>query len=334
MASELNKDISLFYNKIISKIANFINNSNNNQILILKKLKLIDNYIRKILQENNITLDNLLTRDKISSLREQHSLYTDIEEPHHYYTEKDLFESLMKEQIKNNNCISSNHYFVIKLRRKLKEQHEKNKIRELGYLERICSLQNKLSIYENNKCKNKLRDSINKNEKNMDIVDKKKINFLLNLSDNKKPISFSKEKDDEKVYNKLIIKNFNLKSKQINKSLEDNINNKKNKLFLQTFSNLRQEHKQKLFKNIDFSNFDFNNEASKIPNNEKKLFLNKYQIMSLKNPKNKNINISIRHDFNEIKKTVENGKRKMRFLKDCHTPELYKKYKTLFDTDN
>ena len=333
--NDITKDISVIYDRIISKLTNYINNSNNNQKLVLEVLKSIDNFIQTKLPKDNISLNNIIIRDKISSLKEPQILFTDCNEENNYFHEKNLYESIIKEP----EPISSKQYFIIKLKRKIKEQHEQNKIRELGYLERICNLQKRLNILETNNLINKSKDIQNENEVKNDFVNKSKIRILLNSSDKKKPVSFSQEKNKDKKYNKVYSNKENQKIKQISiKIKEDNKLNKSNK-FLHTFSNLRKH--QPMMKEIEISNTEYNNEISKLPNIdddvvEKNLFINKHQLMSLKNSKmkKKNMNIVIRHNYKEIKKTIEKGKRKIKFLHDCRTPEIYKKYISLFESEN
>jgi len=336
MINEITRDISVIYDRIISKLTNYINNPNNNQKLVLEVLKSIDNFIRTKLPKDNITLNNIIIRDKISSIKESQNLFTDYNDENNYFHEKNLYDSIIKEQ----EPISSKQYFIIKLKRKIKEQHEKNKIRELGYLERICNLQKRLNILETNNLINQSKEIANENEdRKYDFLNKSKIRILLNSSDKKKPVSFSQEKNKDKNCTKLYLKNENQKAKQISIKIKENNKLNKSNKFLQTFSDLRKY--QPLMKETEFSNTEYNYEISKLPNKdddvvEKNLFINKHQLMSLKNSKakKKNMNIVIRHNYKEIKKTIENGKRKIRFLKDCRTPEIYQKYISLFETEN
>lgn len=336
MINDITKDISVIYDRIISKLTNYINNPNNNQKLVLEVLKSIDNFIRTKLPKDNITLNNIIIRDKISSIKESQNLFTDYNDENNYFHEKNLYESIIKDQ----EPISSKQYFIIKLKRKIKEQHEKNKIRELGYLERICNLQKRLNILETNNLINQSKEIANENEdRKYDFLNKSKIRILLNSSDKKKPVSFSQEKNKDKICTKLYSKNENQKTKQISIKIKENNKLNKSNKFLQTFSDLRKY--QPLLKEMEFSNTEYNNEISKLPNKdddvvEKNLFINKHQLMSLKNSKakKKNMNIVIRQNYKEIKKTIENGKRKIRFLKDCRTPEIYQKYISLFETEN
>lgn len=337
MSNEISNDISLIFDKIISRITNFINNSNNNQLYILDKLKSIDNFINSIFPKDNLTLNNIIIRDKI--LKDSNNIFMDINEEKQIY-EKDSFEPPLKEQIRDN-CISSNQYTIIKLKRILKEQHEKYQIRELGYLERIYSLQKKLKSYENKEILDKSKEIKNNKKNNLDILNKH--SYLLKSTINKKPISFYRTSNNQKRCNKLTIKNYNQKEKPIDISINENnklnFTNNNNKVYFNTFSDLM--HIQKTHKDFEISKNEFNSENSKIPlKNEdikgKKLFINNYKLKSLNNSKVKikNLNVFVRHNYNEIKKTIEDGRRKIRFLKDCRTPEIYNRYRTLFETEN
>ena len=95
--NDITKDISVIYDRIISKLTNYINNSNNNQKLVLEVLKSIDNFIKTKLPKDNISLNNIIIRDKISSLKEPQILFTDCNEENNYCHDKYLYESIIKE---------------------------------------------------------------------------------------------------------------------------------------------------------------------------------------------------------------------------------------------
>jgi len=287
MSNDINKDISLVYEKIRSRLINYINNPNDNQVIILDKLKSIENYIKCKLSKENISLNNIIINEKIASRQESKSLFIDNDE-------KIVF-----------NHFSSYQFIINKLKRKLKEQHEQFKIQELGYLDRISTLQKKLRIYEENRIYyNQIKIS-----KNSGIKPKKL--YLLNSVDNKtNSITNSKEKK----------KKINITLNIINELNKNKFNNKET--YYQTYSDLKDN--KKLFKEIAISNGDFNNEDSKIQSKniiEKNYFLN-----NLKNSKirNKNINIPIKYNFKAIKKEIEDNKRIIRYLKDGNTPQKYR----------
>ena len=216
MINDITKDISVIYDRIISKLTNYINNSNNNQKLVLEVLKSIDNFIRTKLPKENITLNNIIIRDKISSLKEPQILFPDCNEENNYCHDKNLYESLIKEP----EPISSKQYFIIKLKRKIKEQHEQNKIRELGYLERICNLQKRLNILETNNLINKSKDIPNENEdKKYDFLNKSKIRVLLNSSDKKSQFLLAKKKMEVKsIIKRFLIMKIKKRNKLVLKS--------------------------------------------------------------------------------------------------------------------
>ena len=288
MSNDINKDISLVYEKIRSRLINYINNLNDNQEIVLDKLKSIENYIKCKLSKENISLNNLIINEKIASRQESKSLFIDNDE-------KMVF-----------NHISSYQFIINKLKRKLKEQHEQFKIQELGYLDRISTLQKKLRIYEENRIYyNQIK--ISKNPGN-----KRKKMYLLNSLDNKKTDSLTNSKEKKK--------NINISLNIINELNKNKFNNKE--IYYQTYSDLKDN--KKIFKEIILSNGDFNNEDSKIQS--KNIFGNNYFLNNLKNSKirNKNINIPIKYNFKAIKKEIEDNKRIIRYLKDGNTPQKYR----------
>lgn len=288
MSNDIHKDISLVYEKIRSRLINYINNLNDNQEIVLEKLKSIENYIKCKLSKENISLNNLIINEKIASRQESKSLFIDNDE-------KMVF-----------NHISSYQFIINKLKRKLKEQHEQFKIQELGYLDRISTLQKKLRIYEENRIYyNQIK--ISKNSGN-----KRKKMYLLNSLDNKKTDSLTNSKEKKKK--------INISLNIINELNKNKFNNKE--IYYQTYSDLKDN--KKIFKEIILSNGDFNNEDSKIQS--KNIFGNNYFLNNLKNSKirNKNINIPIKYNFKAIKKEIEDNKRIIRYLKDGNTPQKYR----------
>ena len=299
MSNEYSKEISSIFDKIISKLINYYNAFNkdddtNNQIILLDKLQSIYNFIK-------IKLSKDLNKNKISSENEKIYLITDANERIQNLREKEIFGFITKESSRNKNNITSYQYVINKLKREIKEQHEKYQIKELGYLDRISKLQKSLQIYEeyNNKI------NIDNNLRN---INKPKIKYLLNSVDNKKTNSYIEIKDNQKY----------ISHNKIKKLYKSRINN--NKLSYQTFSDLKKKRK---LKQIDFSNIDFNNDDSKPRyinknNFEQNLFINKY-LLSIKNIKvlKRNINTAVKHDFKEIKKEIDDSKKKIRLLKEC-----------------
>ena len=298
MSNEYSKEISSIFDKIISKLINYYNAFNkdddtNNQIILLDKLQSIYNFIK-------IKLSKDLNKNKISSENEKIYLITDANERIQNLREKEIFGFITKESSRNKNNITSYQYVINKLKREIKEQHEKYQIKELGYLDRISKLQKSLQIYE--EYNNKINNDNNLN------INKPKIKYLLNSVDNKKTNSYIEIKDNQKY----------ISHNKIKKLYKSRINN--NKLSYQTFSDLKKKRK---LKQIDFSNIDFNNDDSKPRyinknNFEQNLFINKY-LLSIKNIKvlKRNINTAVKHDFKEIKKEIDDSKKKIRLLKEC-----------------
>ena len=253
----------------------------------------------------NINLNNFDVKENTSPFSKD-NLFSD--NKGNYALNNTLINSFENEKI-----LSSYQYIIIKLRRKLKKQHEKFQLQELAYLERISILQKKLENYEKKEKKHINISNANRNI-NKETVNKPKINLLLNSTKIRNINSFEKRKD---IGNN----NFNKKIKIYNK-------NDNNKIFSQTFSELK--YNKKLFNEVEISKIDYNFEDSKNKNKEniveQKLFLNKY-LISLKNHKlrNRTINNAIKHNLKEINKEIENSKKKILLLKNIDIPQIFKK---------
>ena len=307
MSNEIKKEISLVFDKIISKIINYINilekdneDTTTNHLILLDKLKSIDNFVE-------IKLSREINKDILFSQKEKIYLITDINEKYHNFNnDKNSFRFISKESSKNTNCFPSYQYIINKLKREMKEQHEKYKIQELGYLSIISKLQKRLQVYEENKNKN--NDSKFKKRK------KPKINYSLNTIDNKKLNPFIGKKD----------KKNNMKYMSYNKIKFDNSRIKNNTIFYHTFSNLKNKIK---IKEIDVPNINFNNDDNKLrfKNNnriEENLFINKI-LISKNNSRflKRKINTSIKYDFKDIKKEIDEGKKKILLLKEIQSTQ-------------
>lgn len=208
MSEELNKEISFLLDKIISRITNFIHNyNNNNKLVLLDKLKSIDYFIKcKLHKEYN--------NDK-NSQKERIPLLTDINEKNQTYKEKDLFNLEPKDIDNNSNFIPSYQFIINKLKRKIKEQHENNKIKELGYLETIALLQSKIKTYEEKNNTNRKNNNLN-----YKIINKSNNKNLFKSEDNKK------QSANSFIRNKQI--QINLSQNQIKKLYKNKINKKIN----------------------------------------------------------------------------------------------------------
>ena len=300
-----NPEISFILEKIRSRLIKYIKNFTNNHEVLLDKLNSIDNFIKKKLSMKNINLNNFDVKENTSPFSKD-NLFSD--NKGNYALNNTLINSFENEKI-----LSSYQYIIIKLRRKLKKQHEKFQLQELAYLERISILQKKLENYEKKEKKHINISNTNRNI-NKETVNKPKINLLLNSTKIRNINSFEKRKD---IGNN----NFNKKIKIYNK-------NDNNKIFSQTFSELK--YNKKLFNEVEISKIDYNFEDSKNKNKEniveQKLFLNKY-LISLKNHKlrNRTINTAIKHNLKEINKEIENSKKKILLLKNIDIPQIFKK---------
>jgi hypothetical protein len=299
--SNENDDVFLLYDKITNRLIDYINNNYDNQVNSLNFLKTIYNFIKSTISKEKTNFNYLNGNDNPISRQGSKNIFFDNDEK----------KELSKEKNKFNNY-GTYQFIIHKLKRRLKEQHEQFKLLELGYLDRISTLQKKLRIYEESKsnyfC---YKTNNNKSEKVslINSLDNKKSKYLINTNS----IEKGKEKEKEK--------------KRINISLNKNSDTYKNKFtekknFYQTYNDLKTN--KKIFKEIMLSNMDFN-EDSKIQSNlfmEKNYFLNNY----IRNSKirNKNINIPIKYNFKDIKKEIEDNKRIVRYLKDGNTPQRYR----------
>lgn len=136
--TSINMEIPNFLLKIITNINQIIFRyikDNYSEIKIIeKKLSIIIDNINCILQKenNDICKSNKSEKILLKSFGKNHS-------------NKNI-------DYKNITCssneVGSNNYLIFKLKKKLKQEHENNKINELKFLERIAVLQYKLNLYE------------------------------------------------------------------------------------------------------------------------------------------------------------------------------------------
>lgn len=126
--------------------------------IIETKLVLINNKINEVLEMNakkNKSLNSKSKKVLFKSFSSNNILNNTDK------SKNNKFKNILKENINSNNIknitnsniineIDSNKYLTFKLKKKLKQEHNKNKLKELDYLERIAVLQCKLSLYEKN----------------------------------------------------------------------------------------------------------------------------------------------------------------------------------------
>ena len=269
--STINSQISYVSDQIFSEILTFIKTNTSNLNNSLQKLISIYKYIKKTLSND-----------------EEEKVYPSVDNFYGKY---------------NSSFSPSNTYLVNKLKRKLKAEKQENKLRELSYLEKLCSLRNEIKFIESETETNIKK---NKRNENSDI-------FCSPNSDKKKCYSLSslKKKSNLKKNGKKIGNGF-----KVSNSLD----------IYPTVNNLKIDEKSKVGNNIcdygfEISGEEMSNYHTKTINH----FLDKYRIkMYCKNNKRiKNINYLQKHDFHEIKKSVQDGKNKIRLIKDSISPVLF-----------
>ena len=294
---ELNIAISLISEKILNEIIDYIKVNSENPNNIMQKLTKIYKYIKNILSnsEDIIISENICTdpneevKECTSNNLQQNTKYT----------------------------LPNNRYLIFKLKRQLKQEQEKNKLRELDYLEKLYSLQKELKTFENAK-----NSTLNRKFKTGML---KEINFVGKGND---------EEDDNFIIKEIKNKNHysvsSFKIKPENK-YETPINIKSSKVSSNGFNpisktNLQKTEKPKngrnfCIKELELNNNNVNNVYQKTVNG----FMDKYRIKmySKTHQKIKNINCVNKHDFNEIRESVEKGRKKIRLIKDSISPALF-----------
>jgi hypothetical protein len=277
--TSINMEIPNYLLKIITDINQIIFKyikDNYNEIKIIeKKLSIISDNINNILTKEKSDINNLTKSEKIliKSFKKNDS--------NRNYDYKDITCS--------SNEVGSNNYLIFKLKKKLKQEHENNKIKELKFLERIAVLQSKLNLYEKS-FEQLIIDNnipISKKEKNnyIDNEENKKVHFPINKLNNEK--------------------------------------HKKQKNIYRPFSNLNDRNINEIKKNI-FENQSINESGIRTyisANLNKEIFFNRNKNFRNSNSLN-NINYRyylgnnyLRNDFRQIKKTIHENNKKISNLR-------------------
>lgn len=126
--------------------------------IIETKLVLINNKINEVLEMNAKKNKSIISKNKKVLFKSfsSNNLLNNTDKSNNNKFNNNIKHSINNNNIKNiNNSniikeIDSNKYLTFKLKKKLKQEHNKNKLKELDYLERIAVLQCKLSLYEKN----------------------------------------------------------------------------------------------------------------------------------------------------------------------------------------
>ena len=182
------------------------------------------------------------------------------------------------------NEMDYNKYLIYKLKKKLKQAHNNNKLKELEYLERIAVLQCKLNLYEYNFEKVLIENNLIKN--------KKYRNFLnCNCNCTKKSIENKGEKYLNRPFSSISDVKTSFLKKKIKKFMENHKNN--NNSVVESYIS---------------ANKNKNSIESYECRNKKLNAYYKYQIG----------NNYLRNDFRQIKKTIHNNNTKItKLMNNC-----------------
>lgn len=280
--------IMKYFDKIVNKIRDYIKSNINDIDFLEKKLSNLYDYLTNYYSKNNSL--NTVPNNNSSLLK-----------TYNYNIPTNFIEN----------------YKITKLERKLKQQHEIFQMKELAYLERLLIFQNKLQRIElvNTQDINKYLLSKNNNtlsteylstnNNNSHSLRKSVINTDSNVKKNKKRINIKSASPlSISPVNTIVTSSFSSRKKK-----EENINN------------LRTNRK-KSAKEGNRSVKIFNRMSNDITANNR--FEN---IFRLKKKKNKKINDStaVKHDFDDLKKSVEDGRKKLMFIRNSIVPRLYQK---------
>ena len=297
--------------------------SNTIEITEDKIPEIITQYIDKII---NKLLDFIKTNiNDISFLEKKLSyLYDNLS---NYFSQKislDIFPKNSPTSLNSYNYNESNNfvenYKISKLKRKLRQQHDIFQIKELAYLERLVLVQNKLQKFELENYKDINKYLSLKNNNNLST----KCILSNNNNQNLKKSLTKTDENSSKTKKKANIKSASpLSISPLNTIVTSSLSNRKKK--------------QNITYNNTFNNFDKNRKKSaKVGNRSVNVFnkisdditINNYKtIFRFKNKNIKKISdpSDIKHDFYDLKKSVEDGRRKIMFLRNSIAPRLYEK---------
>ena len=263
-------------NKIVNKLVQYIKKNITNLESLQEKLSSLDKYISEtFIQKNNI---NILCKTPSPS---NYNNYTS-----------------------ENNSIEK--YQIVKLQRQLKQQHELFKMKELAYLERLVHLEKQFNKSEFNTKENFKEENIINN------IHKRKNSFVSNELDYSIKNNINGYMSKKRI-NKIEIKSpspthKNIKKKIMLLSFSNFPKNENDKNYNTTYNCYKVAHKKTANNSINKSDVDHNKINEEIMARYR--FENTYRIQSKKIKKN-NEGSTLRHDFSEIKKSIEEGKKKI-----------------------
>ena len=268
-----------------------INDNLNNIKIIEKKLLFVNNNIKIVFGKKGKSEINHKVYGSEKLLLKSYKLnsFASLEKPNHH--KHFLKENNNNVNITNQNItidMNTNNYLNFKLKKKLKRQHDNNKIKELEYLERIAILQCKLNLYERN-----LEKLILENNK-YEIIKQRNKSLKSNddicyFRNNSSELCKGKEKVYTRPYSSTMdakinnLKNININN---NNSIINSYISKKTNTLDSYFNKNKKRNCCKSLNDLHY----------------------KYQIG----------NNYFRNNFKEIKKTIRKNKNKMnKFINNC-----------------
>ena len=286
---------------INQSIFKYIKDNLNDKKIIEQKLIEINNNIKDILKKKSENCKKVQKYQKIffKSLSKVNTLVSP-EKSNNSNNKKSLKDIINNKNITNPNILGemdSNKYLTFKLKKKLKQEHDKNKIKELEYLERIAILQCKLNLYEKNLEKLILERKTSKKikERNNSLKNSSTSKFYFKL----KNFDNNKEKEKEKDRNMLrplsnIVDSKISNLKKYFKNFSEMYNSKKNNYIIETYISANTNTLDSyLNRNLKRNGYNSINDLHY-----------KYQIG----------NNYLRNDFREIKRTIHKNNTKIEKL--------------------
>lgn len=216
----------------------------------------------------------------------------------------------IKERRNSKEIEKSNKYYVSKLIRRLKKEHETYQLRELAYLEKISAIQGELNYYEKEKETQNINNSnsINKSDINNNTITK-----FPDIKNNSAYNTISNSIIENGSVNRSVGGSIYASGK-MKKNLSDFNDDICKKLYIYNFnknrnnrSNVSHEYS---YRNFDFAPIDSN---FKILDFQKHKNHNSFQKLHYKYGIG---NTFLKHDFKQIKNTILKNGRTIRALKE------------------
>ena len=273
---------------INKKVFQYIKDNLKDIKIIEKKLLLIDSNVKILFHKNNKleTNQNLYKFEILFNSYDKINSFTSQGKPK-------ILKRQKNENIENQNIIkemNSIKYLNFKLKKKLKQDHDQNKIKELEYLERIAILQCKLNLYE------RYLEKLILEKKSCTNI-KQRNNSLININNNYYLNNKNSEVDK--------IKERNL-CRPYSSTIDEKISNLKKNVF-ESFNNNRNNNSA-----IDtYISANTNTLDSYLNRNKKRNYRNSLNDLHYKYQIGNNY---LRNDFKQIKKTIHKNNCKINKL--------------------